>query len=97
MRLKQPVRGIHIGSTCVDGSPWGEGEMAHAHASRGRQDSAKWTTGYICARSKKDLATHLIHEIAHLAADSGHDDRWRKSVRKLGGRVPAAYRKRPRN
>lgn len=90
MRLKQPVRGIHIGSTCVDGSAFGEDVAAHAHTSGHKP------VGYICARSKRDLAAFLIHEIAHLAADSGHDERWRKSVKRLGGRVPAAYRRKPR-
>ena len=99
MRFKQPVRGIHIGRTCVDGTPFRPDEAAHAHANPApgaKHDSAKWTLGYICARSKRDLSDFLLHEIAHLAADAGHDDRWRKSLRRLGGRVPAAYRKKPR-
>lgn len=90
MRLRQPVRGIHIGPTCIDGSPFGETESAHAHTTGCRP------VGYICARSKKDLAELLLHEIAHLASDSGHDDRWRRSLRRLSGHVPAAYRKKPR-
>lgn len=90
MRLKQPVRGIHIGATCVDGTEFGEDIAAHAHTSGHRP------VGYVCARSKKDLAEFLVHEIAHLASDSGHDDKWRRSVKKLGGKVPAAYKKRPR-
>jgi len=98
MRFKVPVRGIHIGSTCVDGTPFDVGEEAHAHVNHkpGKADSSNATLGYICARSLSALSRHLVHEIAHLAADSGHDDRWRRSVRQLGGRVPAAYRKRSR-
>lgn len=91
MRLKQPVRGFHIGPTCVDGSPFLVDEDAHAHIS-----GSGGPRGYICARSRKLLVELLIHEIAHLAADTGHDDRWRKSVRRLGGRVPAAYKKKRR-
>ena len=44
-----------------------------------------------------ELRECFIHEAAHLAADAGHDDAWRKSVRRLGGRVPAAYKKRKRS
>lgn len=88
MRFKKPVRGVCIGS-CIDGSPIPPGIAAHAHTSGGY-------VGFICASTRKDLVEHLVHEIAHLAADAGHDDRWRRSVRKLGGRVPAAYRKKPR-
>ena len=90
MRFKQPVRGVHVGPTCIDGSPFAEGEVAHAHTTGCRP------VGYICARSRRDLVSLLIHEIAHLASDSGHDDRWRRKVRKLGGHIPAAYRKKPR-
>ena len=90
MRFKTPVRGVHIGKTCVDGSEFAAEVCVHAHT------STSGCVGYICAKSRKDLAEHILHELAHLASDSGHDDRWRRSVRKLGGRVPAAYRKRPR-
>ena len=88
MRFKKPVRGVCIGC-CVDGSKIPADIAAHAH-------TAGAYVGFICAPTRKDLVEHLIHEMAHLASDSGHDDSWRKSVRKLGGRVPAAYRKKPR-
>ena len=88
MRLKQPVRGIHVGPTCIDGQPFAPEVAAHAHI------SGCPPVGYICARSKHDLAEFLLHEIAHLASDSGHDDRWRRQLRRLGARVPAAYKKR---
>ena len=98
MRFKVPFRGVHIGPTCIDGSEFGtttrNGQTyeigAHAHCSGDRP------VGYICARSLSAFRELVIHEIAHLAADSGHDDRWRKTMRRLGGRVPAAYQKRPR-
>jgi hypothetical protein len=86
MRLKQPVRGIHIG-TCVDGSAFADNEAAHAHISGCAH------RGYICARSKKDLAQFLLHELAHMAADSAHNEDWRRSMRGLGARIPAAHRK----
>ena len=66
---------------------------AHAHIAR---TEPAWAVGYICARSKRALLDSLLHEVAHLAADSGHDDKWRKKLTNLGGRVPAAHKKRPR-
>lgn len=92
MRFKQPVRGIHIGG-CIDGNPLPPDVVAHAHLG---SSYPKGYIGYICARSKSDLFEALLHELAHLAADSGHDEKWRKSLRKLGGHVPAANRKKPR-
>ena len=89
MRFKVPFKGAHIGPTCVDGSPFLD-EDAHAHTTGCNK------TGWICARSLTAFRELLVHELAHLASDTGHDDQWRKSVRKLGGRVPAAYRKKPR-
>lgn len=90
MRFKVPLRGVHIGSACIDGSEYGEGIEAHTH------HKGSPPIGYICARSMRAFKEHLIHELAHLAADAGHDDKWRRSVRELGGRVPAAYKKRSR-
>jgi hypothetical protein len=92
VRLKQPVRGIFIGG-CIDGSPLPEDIAAHAHITRSQP---AWAVGYICARSKRDLWQFLLHEIAHLAADTGHDERWRTRMRGLGARIPAAHRKRCR-
>jgi len=98
VRFKLPIRGVHIGKTCVDGTPFDPGELAHAHINhRDRKpDSGRATLGWICARSLTALREYLVHEIAHLASDSGHDERWRKSVKRLGGRVPAAYKRKPR-
>jgi hypothetical protein len=98
MRFKTPLKGIHVGPTCIDGSPFGTTTVngclydvaAHAHTTGCKP------IGYICARSKKELTRFLVHELAHLAVDSGHSDSWRKSVRRMGGHVPAAYKKRPR-
>jgi hypothetical protein len=93
MRFKTPFRGVHIGPTCIDGTPYGPNDDAHAHISRA---GLKRDLGMICAKSVSSLRELLVHEIAHLAADTGHDDRWRRSVRRLGGRVPAAYKRKPR-
>ena len=90
MRFKVPVRGVHIGPTCVDGSEYELDTAAHAHT------TGCTAPGWICARSLTDLKEFLVHELAHLASDSGHSDSWRQSVRQLGGRVPAAYKKRSR-
>lgn len=95
MRFKVPFKGVHIGPTCIDGSPFtqterGDPEMAHAHT------TGCPPVGFICAKTLSAFRELLVHEIAHLAADSGHTDSWRRSVRRLGGRVPAAYKKRPR-
>lgn len=90
MRFKVPLRGVHIGKTCVDGSDYAPNSDAHAHL------STCPNKGWICAKSLAAFRELLVHEIAHLAADTGHDDTWRRSVHKLGGRVPAAYKKRPR-
>ena len=95
MQFKVPFRGVHIGPTCVDGSAYEmtrNGRQADAHA----HTTGCKPTGYICAKSLSALRELLVHEIAHLASDSGHDDRWRTTVKRLGGRVPAAYQKRPR-
>jgi hypothetical protein len=91
VRFKLPVRGVHIGPKCVDGSEYGPDIAAHAHP-RGCPP-----VGWICARTLRDFREHIVHELAHLAADAGHDERWRLTVRRLGGRVPAAYKKRRRS
>ena len=100
MRFKVPFVGVHIGPTCIDGEPFtiterGAVESSHAHikTKAGNRDPY---VGYICARDLDSLRKLLVHELAHLAANTGHDDRWRSKVHRLGGRVPAAYRKRPR-
>jgi len=100
IKFKLPLRGVHIGPTCIDGEPFtvterGDVESAHSHTTPrpGERDRYR---GFICARDLDSLKKLFVHELAHLVADAGHDDRWRQSVRKLGGRVPAAYRKRPR-
>jgi hypothetical protein len=93
VRFKTPLRGIHIGPTCVDGSDYEPDAAAHAHITG---SGLKRDLGMVCAKTLTDLRDLLVHELAHLAADTGHNDHWRSSVRRLGGRVPAAYKRKPR-
>jgi hypothetical protein len=92
VRFKTPLRGIHIGPKCIDGSEYGINVDAHAHIT----GTGREFLGFVCAKTLTNLRELLVHEIGHLAADTGHDDQWRKSVRRLGGRVPAAYKRHPR-
>lgn len=91
MRFKVAFRGVWIGPKCIDGSDYEPNSDAHAHIKGSRP------VGYICAKTLSAFRELLVHEIGHLAADAGHDDSWRRSVRRLGGRIPAAYKKRPRS
>lgn len=63
-------------------------EVAHAHLS-GKYD--RW----VCVRHQRHLnATTLRHEIAHLLTGHRvHNERWRRVVRSLGGRVEERYRR----
>lgn len=98
-RFKVPLTGVHIGPTCVDGTEFGHAVVdgkrqevaAHAHTEGSKRD-----LGMICAKTLSELRELLVHEMAHLVTRTGHDDPWRRSVHRLGGKVEAAYRKRPR-
>ena len=90
VRFKQEVRGYCIGC-CITGERLPPDIEAHAHISG---SEPKWAVGYICARSMKDLRGALYHELAHLIADAGHDDKWRKEMNRLGARIPARHQKR---
>jgi hypothetical protein len=92
IKFKQPVRGFNVGG-CVTGGPLPEDQIAHAHLAG---SSPKWAQGFICAVSHPALIHALLHELAHLIANTGHDDRWRREMRRLGVRVPAEHRKKPK-
>jgi hypothetical protein len=64
-------------------------EVAHAHLGGA---SHAW----VCIRDQRDLnKTTLSHEIAHLLAGHKiHNERWRRLMRSLGGRVEERYKKR---
>lgn len=85
---KYPRGQIAIGG-CVDGRriAWDGSIEGHAHLA----DDAR--PGWICFESLKYLnPTNVIHEMAHIvSSDRGHGERWKRAVRKLGGRVERRY------
>ncbi len=97
------VRGVTVGE-CVDGAEWGETadykEVAHAHT-RSTHDRY---VGHICVKSWDDLfeghqmrvSAVVLEELAHLRADAGHTEAWRREMHKLGVSVPPMHRKRKR-
>lgn len=82
------LRGIAIGH-CVDGREiaWDDAILGHAH----RSGDAR--PGWICFGSLKYLnPTNVTHELAHLISnEAGHGERWKRTVRELGGRVERRY------
>lgn len=102
------VRTVVVGK-CVAGEDWEDSnrrrshsskcnmyEVGHAHHVGGRHE------GCICVRYQKHLGTDdrlgatTMHELAHLLSRTGHDERWRRWMRKLGQRIPEQYQHRPR-
>lgn len=85
------LAGIFIGGCVERGVGSSFRAQAHAHT-RGEKK------GWICIRGWRRLYQRalLIHELAHILTSAGHDDRWRKKVRELGGRVEARYQKQER-
>ena len=63
-------------------------EVAHAHLG-GKYDH------WVCIRHRRDLnLVTLRHEIAHLLTGHRiHNERWRRMVRSLGGRVEQRYQR----
>lgn len=71
---------------------------AHAHC-----DKDDPYFGWICVRSPKRVfmkdkfplkpSMLMIHELAHILSVSGHNDKWRKTIKELGGRVEERYTK----
>jgi len=82
------LKGVFVGG-CIDR---GDGSSfrakAHAHTKEPNQ-------GWICVRSAKRLYVQgtnrpsklMWHELAHILIGHGHDDTWRKEVRRLGGTI----------
>src|SRR5262245_22417040 len=54
--------------------------MAHAHTHGAHK-------GWLCLRTARHAMnrTLLLHELAHLIAGKGHDNRWRAALLALGG------------
>jgi hypothetical protein len=82
------VVGVFIGG-CVDrgaGSSFRARAHAHTHGTN---------AGWICVRGWRRLYQRqlMLHELAHILCGQGHTDKWRKTLRALGGRLPARYRK----
>lgn len=97
------VRGICVGS-CVDGSRFSRGTVAHAHYER---EDTKTTheryPGFICVESLRALAwvngdvTRIgLEELAHLIAKGHHGKRWMTTMREMGQPIPAMHRRRGR-
>jgi hypothetical protein len=94
-RVKYPAfqqypefRGVFVGG-CIDR---GDGPSFRAKAHAHTKEPHK---GWICARSAKRLyvpgtdrpSKLMLHELAHILTGHGHDDTWRREVRRLGGTI----------
>lgn len=88
-RFKE-IKGFYIGKTCLfDGHKIKE--RAHAHIP---SDKGGRCVGWICIRDGQYLWTInnkpsmlLLHEVAHILSDSGHNKKWRETYHKLGGKL----------
>ena len=82
------LKGVFVGG-CVDR---GDGSSFRAKAHAHTKEPNK---GWICVRSTKRLYVQgttrpsklMQHELAHILTGHGHDDTWRKEVRRLGGTI----------
>jgi hypothetical protein len=82
------LKGVFVGG-CVDR---GDGSSFRAKAHAHTKGS---NTGWICVRSAKRLyvpgtdrpSKLMLHELAHILTGRGHDDTWRREVRRLGGTI----------
>jgi hypothetical protein len=101
MDLKQLLADPRVKAVCIGNCPAGDElglasrrtcnrTVAHAHW----YPSSKYT-GWICLDKHGDLnKTTIAHELAHLIVGHRiHNERWRKSVRQLGGRVEHHYQR----
>ena len=96
------VSGLSVGK-CAAGDDWPKRDVAgyrttaHAHL-HGKH------RGWICIRRPSDIlrkgtrhvSADVLHELAHLIADSGHTDKWRAVMTELGQPIPKGYQKRER-
>jgi hypothetical protein len=97
------VRGVCIGS-CVDGSRFTRGTVAHAHYDRpDTKTTHERYPGFICLTSLDALARHTgditrtgLEELAHLIAKGHHGKRWVTTMREMGQPIPAMHRRKPK-
>lgn len=87
-------KGLFVGGCVERGVGSRFRSQAHAHDRGGAHE------GWICVLSPKRLYTAsggvsqlMLHELAHLLAPGGHNDKWRAQARALGYRLPARYQK----
>jgi hypothetical protein len=81
-------KGVFVGG-CIDR---GDGSSFRA---KGHAHTKEPNHGWICVRSAKRLYVRgtnrpsklMWHELAHILTGHGHDDTWRKGVRRLGGSI----------
>jgi predicted metal-dependent hydrolase len=87
------LRGVCVGA-CPDGKAYLRDHRAHGHLEPPGYKYRNW----ICVATPYDFnATTIAHELAHLLVGHEiHNDRWRRQMRALGGRVERRYQKRPR-
>jgi hypothetical protein len=100
------VKNICVGR-CVNHDDWQDTddgvhcyrEQAHAHV-KGCDHP-----GWICVRnprhvlsgSSRHVSGLLLHELAHLISQSGHNETWRQTMRGLGQTIPKQYQRRARD
>jgi hypothetical protein len=103
------VKGVWVterNGTCVNGSNWHKRLFGHAHISpndafHGWVCIRKDRVGQFVLEDSMDgfggVVTEpgrtLMHEVAHINTYHGHDDAWRREMRRLGQPIPREYSK----
>lgn len=83
--LQRPeVRGVFVNGCVLRGEGSRFRAKAHAHERVGGFPDVSGWLCFLSAKRLKDQAL-VLHELAHLLAPGGHNDRWRAKVLELGG------------